>query len=81
MPYIPAADTVNVAGQQERRLRLRVSVIMEPLPRLDRYKRRSIDQRLKAFWAVLKAHFAPQAEDDLARAEERHRGRNDLGES
>jgi hypothetical protein len=35
MPYIPAVDTVNVVGQQERRLRLGVSVFMEPLPRLD----------------------------------------------
>jgi hypothetical protein len=49
---------------------------MEP-PRLDRYKRRSLDKRLRALWAVLKAQFASQAKDDLMRAEERHQGRND----
>jgi hypothetical protein len=50
---------------------------MEPVPKLNRHAATVLKMRLQTFWAVLKAHFAPQAEDDVARAEERHRGRNE----
>jgi hypothetical protein len=53
---------------------------MEPVPKLNRHAAYTVKMRLHAFWAVLKAHFSPQAEDDLARAEEQHRGKNEPAE-
>jgi hypothetical protein len=53
---------------------------MEPVPKLNRHAAHVVKMRLQAFWVVLKAHFAPQAEDDVARAEERHRGKNEPAE-
>ena len=50
---------------------------MEPIPKLRKHASRAIAQRLRTMWELLKARFAPQAADDLARAEERHRGRNE----
>ena len=46
---------------------------MEPLPKLSKHASRVIARRLRTMWELLKARFAPQAEEDLARAEERHR--------
>ncbi len=51
---------------------------MEPRPKLNRLAQRILSERLRALWEQLKARFASQAEEDLARAEERHRGRNEL---
>lgn len=65
----------------ERSLLISVKPWMEPLPKLNKYSAQIIGYRLKDFWMVLKAHFAPQARDDLARAEERHRGRNEPPEA
>jgi hypothetical protein len=50
---------------------------MEPSAKLNRHARRVLAQRLQALWDALKARFTPHAQDDLARAEERHRGRNE----
>jgi hypothetical protein len=50
---------------------------MEARQGLDRYRRRLIDERLRALWKALIEHFTTQAKDDLARAEERHRGQNE----
>jgi hypothetical protein len=50
---------------------------MKPRRGLDRYSRRFIDERLRALWDALIERFTPLASDDLARAEERHRGRNE----
>ena len=50
---------------------------MEPSAKLSRHVRRVLAQRLNALWDVLKAHFTPQAEADVARAEEQQRTRNE----
>jgi hypothetical protein len=50
---------------------------MQRVSKLDKRTRRAIAQRLRAFWGRLKAHFRPMANDDIARAEEQHRGRNE----
>jgi hypothetical protein len=50
---------------------------MEPAPKLSKHARRLIAQRLRAFWQLLKARVLAQAADDLARAEEQYRGRNE----
>jgi len=52
-------------------------VSMEPLPKLNKHAARIIQDRLRNFWMVLKVHFASYGKDDLARAEERFRGRNE----
>jgi hypothetical protein len=52
-------------------------VFMEPLPKLNKQAARIIQHRLRHFWMALKAHFVSYAKDDLARAEERLRGRNE----
>jgi hypothetical protein len=44
--------------------------------KISRDIRRVLAKRLRAYWENLQALFAGQAEADLARAEERHRGSN-----
>jgi hypothetical protein len=51
---------------------------MEPSAKLTKHARRVLAQRLRALWRVLRLHFAPKAPEDVARAEARHRGRNEL---
>ena len=43
---------------------------------MSKYARNVLAKRLCTFWDALKAPFVPQARDDLARAEEQHRGRD-----
>jgi hypothetical protein len=50
---------------------------MEPVPKLSAYAKIILQARMRAFWELLKMRFAAQSEDALARAEERHRGRNE----
>jgi hypothetical protein len=50
---------------------------MKPASKLDNRARRVIARRLQTFWERLKARFAPMAEEDVARAQEQHRGRNE----
>jgi hypothetical protein len=70
-----SGEAVDVAsGTVPPALRFRC---MQPSAKLSRHARRVLAQRLKSLWKTLKAHFAPQAADDVARAEERHRGRNE----
>ena len=49
---------------------------MKPEAKVSNDARRVLAKRLRGYWEILTAYFAAQAEDDLARAEERHRGRN-----
>ena len=44
---------------------------MEPLPKLNNHARGAIRYLLRDYWITLKAHYRPQAPDDLARAEAR----------
>jgi hypothetical protein len=50
---------------------------MEQLPKLTRNAARMLQERLRIYWEILKTRFSQQAEEDLKRAEERHRGKND----
>jgi hypothetical protein len=49
---------------------------MPPNAKISNDARRLLTKRLRAYLEILKARFAGQAEGDLARAEERYRGRN-----
>jgi hypothetical protein len=56
------------------------SASMKTSAKLDRNAHADLKQRLLALWQRLKTRFAPLADDDVKRAEQRHRGRNEPGE-
>jgi hypothetical protein len=50
---------------------------MDPLPKLTKVAARVLQERLRAYWEMLKARFAAQSEEDLVRAEQGILGRNE----
>lgn len=45
---------------------------MEPSPKLSKHGARLLPAQLRTFWEILKARFATQPEEELARTEERY---------
>jgi hypothetical protein len=50
---------------------------MEPTPKLGRTSRKEVGSRLRAYWQILLQYFAPRAQEDVPRAEERLRSMNE----